>query len=181
MSEIRGKQFVHQANIPEKLKLHEQWVVWRYEARQFGGKQTKVPYVATHSVNAEMTKAKSNDPSTWTSFETALAALEADTCLDGLGFCFSSKDDLVGIDLDHCFDENHNLLPWAKDIVVEFGETYIEISPSGDGLHIWCRGKAIKAARRTLKKREDGTEEAVEIYDCTSPRYFTVTGKTFKE
>jgi putative DNA primase/helicase len=100
--------------------------------------------------------------------------------LSGIGFCFSKEDGLAGIDLDHCFDSGGALLDWASEILDQFHQSYIELSPSGDGLHIWCYGKAVRAGRRIVLSKERGVEEAIEIYDSTSNRYFTVTGKPFR-
>jgi len=46
----------------------------------------------------------------------------------------------VGVDLDDCLDAEGNLRPWACGIVERFGDSYQEISPSGEGLKIWIRG-----------------------------------------
>ncbi len=68
-----------------------------------------------------------NDPATFAAFDAAASA----TGFDGIGIRVSGR--LMGIDLDHCF-ENGKLLPWAQPIVDRFRDTYIEISPSGSGL-----------------------------------------------
>ena len=52
--------------IPAELTDYPQWVGWRYASRQ--GKWTKVPINPMTS-----REAKSNDPTTWTLFEMALA------------------------------------------------------------------------------------------------------------
>jgi primase-polymerase (primpol)-like protein len=173
------------ASIPAALKERAQWVVWRLELRHPdqpegpSNKMTKIPYMASEVKAGRHTKASSNKPETWGSLDEALEAYAADPTMSGLGFCFSEGDGLVGIDLDHCFDECRILLPWAKEIVVEFAGAYIEYSPSGDGLHIWSSGKAIKCGRRVISEAR-GVEEGVEIYDYRSPRYFTVTGKPYE-
>src|SRR5947209_18741785 len=87
---------------PDDLTERDQWVLWRYEARN--GKPTKVPY----QVNAR--KASSTDPSTWTTFEAALDSLRqvADQ-FDGIGFVFTPEDPYCGIDLDDCIDDGGNI------------------------------------------------------------------------
>ena len=77
-----------------------------------------------------------------------------------------NSDGIAGIDLDHCLTGGV-LEPWAQQIVDRCPATYVEVSPSGTGLHIF--GRAIVGAGR----RRDG----VEVYD--RGRYFTVTGKPF--
>src|SRR5690349_18451450 len=89
------------ANIPAELKARAQWVLWRYEWRvnkRGGGKWTKVPY-GTRDV-----KAASNRPTSWQSFDSALARYYANRdYFDGIGYVFSADDPYVGGDIDHCF------------------------------------------------------------------------------
>jgi len=47
---------------------------------------------------------------------------------------------LLGFDLDDCLDVNGMLKPWAQSTVERFSDTYIEMSPSGQGLKIWAKG-----------------------------------------
>lgn len=106
--------------------------------------------------------ARSNDPSTWRSFAVACSAAE-DGWADGIGFMFDGSG-IAGIDLDHCIVDGE-LLPWAAEIVAACPGTYIEVSPSGTGLHIFGRGVV-----GTGRKRD-----GVEVYD--RGRFFTVTGQ----
>jgi putative DNA primase/helicase len=77
--------------------------------------------------------AKTNDPSSWSSFEAAAR----NKLGSGLGCVIT--DDFVVIDLDHVFDpETKTIEPWAKEIVDQC-RSYTEISPSGTGLHIWSK------------------------------------------
>ena len=169
--------------IPQVLKDRCQWVVWRSEPRDLSipegpnNKKTKIPYIASEVLAGRPVKAASNNPATWSPFDTAIAALKFDASMSGIGFCFSSEDGSTGIDLDKCFDESGNLSPTAQGIVDQFKSTYMEYSPSGRGLHILSLGKAVKAGKQLELNKDTG--EGLEIYDYTSPRYFTVTGKQF--
>lgn len=119
--------------VPDDLIERDQWVLWRYEARN--GKPTKVPYQVAGD------RADTTNPATWTTFEQALDALRAKQLpYIGLGFMFSKADPLTGIDLDDSLDEQGEVKTWARGIVERFSDTYIEISPSGCGLKIWARG-----------------------------------------
>lgn len=110
--------------IPQFLKDTDQFCNWKYELRD--GNQTKAPYMPGTTRRASV-----NDPSTFTAFDTAASA----TGYDGIGIRVSGR--IVGIDLDHCIEEG-NLLPWAQTIVDNFSATYIEVSPSGTGIRIFC-------------------------------------------
>ena len=146
------------SNIPDELKRLNNWCVWKFEKRN--GKRTKIPF------NAETGEfAKSNDKSTWSSYETAVNA----EGVDGIGFFFEPP--YLGIDIDDIDDDLHRFKQGDKldNIVSEFNEafkSYTEVSPSGNGLHIIVKGKIPGSRRR---------KGNIEMYD--SGRFFTMTGK----
>lgn len=164
------ERIIESDRIPDQLKNRTQWLNWRIEVRD-GGKPTKVPY----QTNGK--HAKSNDPTTWNDLNTCLDALTLGK-FDGIGFAFSEGDQLVGIDLDHCFDGARQLEAWAQEVLDLFPGTYVEQSPSADGLHVWCKGRAPKTGSRKWKKPGTDIDQGLEVYDASSPRYFTVTGST---
>lgn len=138
--------------LPLELTTRDRWV--RRSA-------TKVP-LTTGGMPASST-----DPRTWSTHRDATAS----TAGVGLGFVLSDVDDVVCIDLDHCMNPLTGRLDlWAVAIVRDAGATYVEVSPSGDGLHIWGRAD-VRQGRRI--RRPDGT--AVEVYG--TGRYITVTGR----
>jgi primase-polymerase (primpol)-like protein len=106
--------------------------------------------------------ASSTDPATWSTFDEALASRVG----DGLGFVLAA-DGIACIDLDHCLDGGV-LAGWAREILDACGPTYVEVSPSGTGLHVFGRGTVGKG------RRHDGAE----CYD--RGRYMTVTGRRFE-
>ncbi|GGV37174.1 hypothetical protein GCM10010293_40880 [Streptomyces griseoflavus] len=75
------------------------------------------------------------------------------------------------IDLDHAL-HGGVLAGWAREIVDRVPRTYIEVSPSGTGLHIWGYG-TVGRGRRIRRG-----EACVEVYD--RGRYITMTGKPFE-
>lgn len=147
------------SNIPDELKQLNNWCVWKFEKRN--GKRTKIPF------NAETGEfAKSNDKSTWSSYETVVNAKG----VDGIGFFFEPP--YLGIDIDDIDDDLHRFKQGDKldNIVSEFNEafkSYTEVSPSGNGLHIIVKGKIPGTRRR---------KGNIEMYD--SGRFFTMTGKS---
>lgn len=147
------------SNIPDELKQLNNWCVWKFEKRN--GKRTKIPF---NAATGEF--AKSNDKSTWSSYETAVNA----EGVDGIGFFFEPP--YLGIDIDDIDDDLHRFKQGDKldNIVSEFNEafkSYTEVSPSGNGLHIIVKGKIPGSRRR---------KGNIEMYD--SGRFFTMTGKT---
>jgi primase-polymerase (primpol)-like protein len=105
--------------------------------------------------------ASTTDPTTWASYADAAGSDVG----DGLGFVFNG-DGIAGIDLDHCLTDGV-LDSWAQAILDRCPRTYVEVSPSGTGLHIFGRAH-VGAGRRS---------GGVEVYD--RGRYFTVTGRHF--
>lgn len=141
----------------EELSQRRQWVAWNSEPGP-NGKITKVPKNPRTGGNASSAK-----PETWGDF------LEAQVCAKergytGIGFVFTSDDPYTGFDLDDCLDTAGNLTPKAA-AVLSMADSYAEISPSGKGIKIFCKGD-IPA---TGKKQGD-----FEAY--RSERFFTVTG-----
>ncbi|MFG3014291.1 bifunctional DNA primase/polymerase [Streptomyces cinerochromogenes] len=111
--------------------------------------------------------ASSTDARTWSTYKNAAESVAG----VGLGFVLSDVDDIICIDLDHCLNPlTGRLAPWAAAILRDAGATYVEVSPSGDGLHIWGRAD-VRQGRRI--RRPDGT--AVEIYG--TGRYIAMTGR----
>jgi primase-polymerase (primpol)-like protein len=106
--------------------------------------------------------ASSTDPTTWANYR------DASRSTAGVGVGFVLGGGIGCIDLDHCLDDGA-LAPWAQDILDACPATYVEVSPSGTGLHVWGR----LAEARGRKIRRDG--QAVEIY--STGRYITVSGK----
>ena len=151
--------------IPVELRERPQWVVWKLEQRPDDPKPTKVPYCASSAKRASTT-----DPTTWGTFEQACAALEAGG-VNGIGYVFSPDDPYTGTDLDGCFDEGGDLHPTAAGFVACLG-SYTELSPSGNGVHVF-----VKANLNGCSKHKTGKtpwKGDFEIYD--RDRYFTVTG-----
>ena len=151
---------VQYVKIPPFLKSNGRFCNWKYEQR--GGRRTKVPYIPGTTRRASV-----DNLSTFTDFKAAASA----TGHDGIGICVCGR--IVGIDLDHCI-ENGKTLPWAKEIVDRFSDTYIEASPSGRGIRIFCLlpdGFAYDPKMYYIKKGN------IEVYiPGHTHRFLTVTG-----
>lgn len=152
--------------IPEELKALPCWICWQGVPDDESGKLRKIP------VNArDGTAAKSNDPSTWTDFNTAVSA---SLNFSGIGFVFDGKSGYFGVDLDGIGDSLEQFMKGVTDnIAGEFIHTlqsYTEISQSGHGIHIICRGSLPAGGRR---------KNSVEMYE--SGRYFIMTGNAITD
>ena len=150
----------HQETRGALLRELCQWVVWRTEPRPGSSKPTKVPYSPISG-----RKADSTAPRTWAGYEEAVEARRKHG-YDGIGFVFSKDDPYCGVDLDHCRNpETGEIESWAQEIISEL-DSYTEISPSGDGVHIILRGTLPPGRNR---------KGDFETYDHA--RYFSITGK----
>lgn len=149
-------------NVPDEMKKFSSWVGCKIvPSKDRPGKTDKIPM---NVLTGEY--AKSNDPATWTDFETALD-LSIQRNYDAVGFMFQPPH--VGADFDECI-ENGII---SERVLAILGEIncYTEISPSGTGLHVICKGNISRA----LKNSKVG----IEIY--TIGRFFTVTGNRLEE
>ena len=145
--------------IPQELKELNQWHCWK----DVNG--NKIP------IQVNGNAAKSNDPATWTDYQTAVDAAEFHT-----GLAFEIAEPYTGVDLDNCLDAFGNLREWAIPIVGRLdGVAYAEISPSGKGIKFITRGTKLPGARCT--HQFEGEKQQVEVYDHA--RFWTVTGKTY--
>jgi primase-polymerase (primpol)-like protein len=121
--------------------------------------ESKVP------LTVEGRAASSTDSGTWSSYSAARRSRAG----AGLGFVLNG-DGVVCIDLDDCLDGDR-VAPWAQDILDKLPPTWIEVSPSRRGLHVW--GLADFKGGRKLR---DGSRK-IEIYG--GMRYFAITAVTF--
>jgi hypothetical protein len=143
----------------------DHWVLWRWELRK--GIWTKPPFMTTGR------HAKNNDPSTWAPYQSALAAVSGS--FDGIGFALLDTPFDV-VDLDHCLDPaTGHIDEWARAWIDAANGTYVERTPSGEGLRIIAA--AISTEKLHHKWHIQGAREkaAIEIYR-NAERYITVTG-----
>ena len=152
--------------VPRSLRDTARWCCWGYRNRD--GRQTKIPFNPRTGA-----KARSNDPSTFGRFQEAVSAAERmPEKYYGIGVGLFG--DLVGIDIDHCAGKNGELSDLAQEIIEKMG-SYAERSPSGTGLHIYCRAPDFRPDKDRYYTKNP--ENGVEIYVAGSTnRYLTVTG-----
>jgi putative DNA primase/helicase len=154
-------------NVPKAMRAERRWVMWRLE---WDGKRwTKRPYQVSGSL------ARTDDPSTWTTFAHACIALQTGR-FDGIGFVLG--DGWAGIDLDDCvkgYDpDTGGLLATTDDVgpfvmALDRSSAYWEISPSGTGYKAIGRSSRIGGEVRFSTSPPTRTT-------WTGARFFTITG-----
>ena len=161
---------VNFVNIPQELKNNASFCLWNLEKRR--GKPTKVPY---NPRTGQL--AKTNDPSTFADFGTAMKAY-AMGGWDGIGYRVS--EGIGAIDIDHCIREDGSLNDVAASILAFLPDAYFEKSPSGTGLRGFFRLSPDFAYDKTIyyiNNRQHG----LEVYlPGTTNRFVTVTGDKFR-
>lgn len=125
-----------QSPLIEKYIKEKRWVNWKLvPVKDKDGKikHTKVPY------QTKTIKAKSNDPSTWNTYESvSTAADNGSNGFAGVGIMLHDGK-LICIDIDHVVEAGK--IKHAKaDVILALlkkANTFTEISQSGTGLHIF--------------------------------------------
>lgn len=141
-------------NIPEELRIRKQWVsALNYGKAGLTPSQQKIPFNPVTRQPASVT-----DPSTWGTFEEAVATGFP------VGYVLSSNDPYCFIDLDEPLTEEQKQRHTA---ICNTLKSYSEASISGKGAHIIVKASIPKGARR----------DRVEVY--SSARYMICTGKRF--
>ena len=146
-------------HIPSELKALNNWVCWKAVPDESRGKIKKIP-INPHTGGQAM----SNNRDTWGSFDVALRASEG---FSGLGFMFGECP-YFGVDIDNIGEAIEAFRRGEGGIVSEFVnalKSYTELSQSGNGIHIICKGSLPPQGRR---------RGCVEMYE--SGRFFVMTG-----
>lgn len=110
--------------------------------------------------------ASSTNPATWTSYDQATKSTA------GVGLGYVLGDGIGCIDLDHCITGG-KLTEAATAFVNNYPSNYIEISPSGEGLHIWGTAEAKGGRRQSIGGL------SIETYSIG--RYITITGNIYQQ
>ncbi len=145
-------------NIPDEMKKLKRFVGWRKEKREdkLGNiKIAKIPYSLIDGKSQDW-----NNEYKWVDYKTAILKKEL------IGFVLG-ENNIICIDLDDAIS-NGILREEAKDIIDRFKGTYMGLSQSKSGIHIFLKGKI----KDNLIKPSDG----IEIYHKN--HYIALTGET---
>ncbi len=142
--------------VPVEMAARERWMRWELVRR--GDRFTKRPVAVDGSSGSSTNAAK------WASLDAACASSL------GVGVGFALGDGIGCIDLDHAIVDGV-VAEWALEILARTPGTYVEVSQSGEGLHIF--GWLPEGGGRNIR---DGVR-CVEFY--SAGRYIAVTGNRF--
>jgi AAA domain len=159
------------ANLPPALQPlieRDQWCIWRWTQLP-NGKWQKPPFMAVQPDR----HASTTDPTTWTDYPTALAAVQAGHA-DGISYILTKDDPFGAIDLDHCRDQLGSIAAWAQNYMQAAHATYQEITPSGEGIRIWGVADG-DPLNRKFALDINGNKIAAELFRRTN-KALTITG-----
>ena len=148
----------YRRNRPLELKSYNQWL-W-FKKIKNTDKKGKVKTIKIPVSPITLSSKGWNLREQWADFETAIDGLQNSGC-DGLSFILTKDDPFLCIDLDNVSEDK-------KALVDDFSETYIEISQSGKGLHIFAKGEIADNFNNQIEK--------VEIYQ--NNRCIAMTGNS---
>lgn len=152
--------------LPWELRQRPQWCL---AARNSVG-EFKVPSYVDNS--GRLRFASHSDPHTWMDFDYALSCAHEFGL--GLGYCLHPEDPFGCVDFDVKNQHNRPNEPdtWTPAIHLEYMrrlvedlDSYTELSQSGQGVHVWVRGKIGEGIKRS----------GVEVY--SQWRFMVCTGR----
>jgi putative DNA primase/helicase len=155
----------------------EQWITWK--PSDDGRKIPRAPYANPGRPDRYVS---AQDADVWTDFETARDWARK---LPGHRLAFTIRDrdvypdeELVLVDYDDVRDPDTGTLhPTVREHLTQ-ADSYADVSPSGTGVHLLCRGAlpdSVKTIADTLPAADAFPEAKIEVYD--SARFVTMTGR----
>ncbi|MEQ1902078.1 MAG: DUF3987 domain-containing protein [Devosia sp.] len=166
------------AIIPEPLRSHRRWVVWKLVSKEGQEKPTKLPFYVngdprgTERGDGKVVKSfkldSPEDIDRLATYSEAMAAYSASPGKwTGVGYALIDGDGVGAIDLDNCLDEAREFINADAVRVFEAAKAagcYLEVSPSGRGV----RGIGYSAGFKSI------VASGLEAYG--SRRFVTLTG-----
>jgi len=154
--------------IPQALKENDRWGLFEAPWVEKRKKFDKIPIKPVCEWgNTDVKNLRTTIPDEWMTFDEASGGWLRDLG-KGLGYLMTGPHGVIGYDLDGCVKDGV-IEPWARDIADTL-DSYTELSISGNGLHIFCRGQL----------SEDWTNHdiGIEVYAGNGARFLTISGHT---
>lgn len=147
------------------LANYPQFIIWKLVATPCA-KPKKLP--VDHRTLQVFKKGEDwqQDPQAWTSAHHAIGLCKVLGSEFGVGFLFTKNDPFYFVDIDNCL-HNDAWSPVAVDIMGRLPGAAIEVSQSGQGLHIIGRGRVPEHSCKNIPL-------GVELY--TEGRFVALTG-----
>ena len=98
----------------------------------------------------------------------------------GVGIALSGTG-VAGIDLDNVVDKDRRVMTREANEIMKLIDSYTEISPSGDGLHILFFGELPQNVKKIAKPKPDIFKTQKAEYQLFDSGYMTVSGDAIGE
>lgn len=151
-------------NLPEEMKNLENFLLWKLIPAD--PKPKKVPHHPFKHYQCSAVKDEN-----YVTYYQAIEQIKKHPQF-GLGFCLTTINGITCIDFDNCLDDYRNVLQEYEETVLHLVDdfnSYVEVSQSGKGLHIFIYG----VPKGTRTRRADAPFP-VEVYGHS--RFIAVTG-----
>jgi len=163
---------------PNDRRDHDQWLTWKLtdDDRKVPRAPYAYPEWPERYVNAQ-------NPAVWTDFETAREWIEKLYSGFALAYVIRDRDeypdeDLVVIDYDDARDPRSGAIHPLVHEHLQTAGSYGDVSPSGTGVHILCRGRLpddVTTVADDLPYHDAFPEASIEVYD--SARFVAMSGR----
>lgn len=157
---LRAELKANARNIPDGLKALKGWLVWRMPEVSATRKLGKRPYYPNGKPRQGQ-QGSAQDLASLGTWAEAMAAMNRDKTLSGVGLAMLPQWGLVALDADHCIEAG----AISPDVARAADCTYGEISPSGTGIRAFWRGECTNGR---------SAETGIELY--SQKQFVTVTG-----
>lgn len=144
----------------KELKKYNQFILYKLVWTEGNPKPEKLPVAPT-----TLQVCNAHDPGAWVTYDVAESMLNIAPEGYGIAFVFTEQDPFFFLDIDHC-NINGAWSPLANELMAALPGALIEVSVSGNGLHIF--GKTAP-----LKHKTKNQELGIELY--TSKRFVALT------
>ena len=142
------------ATLPAELLALRHGLLWRpAPAKTAGGKARKVPYYVGGGVRKGPLNG-AEDRAGWVTVADAIKAAQRSNAGVGVAIC-DDDEAITCIDLDNCIAPNGAFNGNAQQRAVldaaEHAGAFVELSPSGNGLHVWGAPRTGPTARLSCR------------------------------
>lgn len=153
-------------NIPQDLATRQQWLLWKFEAKEGQAKPGKIPYYVQ---GGRRTGGQGDDKDRQRLATLAVVRRAYERGgWTGIGFAFLPDDGLIGIDIDGAIDPATGVVTDRCANIIKACASFTEVSPSGKGVHIIVQGTT-----ETNKSNDIGLEVFCgrQFFTFTANRY----------
>ena len=154
--------------IAPELKLLPRWVPWQYRSTASGSGMAKVPLAM--ATDGTLVAADAHDPRHHLNFAAAVEMAKQFPGT-GLGFDIVEGEGIQGLDFDDCIAADGSIHAEVIELL-NVADTYVERSPSGQGIRAFGHGLPLTSADRKLGTTKSG----ISLERYTGRRFLTVTG-----